>query len=95
MAGLVRIQTVVHLIKFGGYRQFNVPKPPLLLAANRCGQLGWLHGQIRLQRQNFWSTKNKNVNRHLRIDSLLLGDKLHNGCEGTARYIIWGVINIK
>jgi len=35
MAGLVRIQTVVHLIKFGGYRQFNVPKPPLLLAANR------------------------------------------------------------
>jgi hypothetical protein len=37
MAGEVRIQTVVQLIKFGGYRQFSVPKPPLLLAAKRCG----------------------------------------------------------
>jgi len=36
MAGEVRIQTVVQLIKFGGYRQFSVPKPPLLLAAKRC-----------------------------------------------------------
>jgi len=35
MAGEVRIQTVVQLIKFGGYRQFSVPNPPLLLAANR------------------------------------------------------------
>ena len=35
MAGEVRIQTVVQLIKFGGYRQFSVPKPPLLLAAKR------------------------------------------------------------
>ena len=35
MAGEVRIQTFVQLIKFGGYRQFCVPKPPLLLAANR------------------------------------------------------------
>jgi hypothetical protein len=26
----------VQLINFGGYRQFSVPKPPLLLAANRC-----------------------------------------------------------
>jgi hypothetical protein len=34
MAGEVRIQTFVQLIKFGGYRQFSVPKPPLLLAAN-------------------------------------------------------------
>jgi len=38
MAGEVRIQTVVHLIKFGAYRQFSVPKPPLLLAANRYAQ---------------------------------------------------------
>ena len=35
MAGEVRIQTFVQLIKFGGYRQFSFPKPPLLLAANR------------------------------------------------------------
>ena len=35
MAGEVRIQTFVQLIKFGGYRQFSVPKPPLLLAAKR------------------------------------------------------------
>jgi len=35
MAGEVRIQTFVQLIKFGGYRQFSVSKPPLLLAANR------------------------------------------------------------
>ena len=35
MAGEMRIQTFVQLIKFGGYRQFSVPKPPLLLAANR------------------------------------------------------------
>jgi hypothetical protein len=35
MAGEVRIQTVMQLIKFGGHRQFSVPKPPLLLAANR------------------------------------------------------------
>jgi len=40
MAGEVRIQTVVQLIKFGGYRQFSVPKPPLLLAANRYTQAG-------------------------------------------------------
>jgi len=26
---------IVQLIKFGGYRQFSVPNPPLLLAANR------------------------------------------------------------
>jgi len=26
---------IVQLIKFGGYRQFCVPKPPLLLAAKR------------------------------------------------------------
>jgi len=25
---------IVQLIKFGGYRQFSVPEPPLLLAAN-------------------------------------------------------------
>jgi len=35
MAGEVRTQTVVQLIKFSGCRQFSVPKPPLLLAANR------------------------------------------------------------
>ena len=35
MAGEVRIQTVVQLIKFGAYRKFSVPKPPLLLAAIR------------------------------------------------------------
>jgi len=35
MAGEVRIQTFVQLIKFGGYRQFSVPNPPLLLAAQR------------------------------------------------------------
>ncbi len=28
-------RNIVHLINFGGYRQFSVPKPPLLLAANR------------------------------------------------------------
>jgi len=39
MAGEVRIKTVVQLIKFGGYRQFSVPKSPLLLAANRYAQL--------------------------------------------------------
>jgi len=38
MAGEVRIQTVVQLIKFGEYRQLSVPKPPLLLAAKRYGQ---------------------------------------------------------
>jgi|GEM_PF-2613222 len=38
MAGEVRIKTVVQLIKFGGYRQFSVPKSPLLLAANRYKQ---------------------------------------------------------
>jgi len=38
MAGEVRKRTVVHLIKFGGYRQFSVPKPPVLLAANRYQQ---------------------------------------------------------
>ena len=38
MAGEVRIQTFVQLIKFGGYRQFSVPKPPLLLAAKRYQQ---------------------------------------------------------
>ncbi|MCE9540466.1 MAG: hypothetical protein K8R85_14795 [Bacteroidetes bacterium] len=27
--------SIVQLINFGGYRQFSVPKPPLLLAANR------------------------------------------------------------
>ena len=35
MAGEVRIQTFVQLIKFGAYIQFSVPNPPLLLAANR------------------------------------------------------------
>jgi len=30
---------IVQLIKFGGYRQFSVPKPPLLLAANRYRQV--------------------------------------------------------
>jgi len=35
MAGEVGKQTFVQLINFGGYRQFSVPKPPLLLAANR------------------------------------------------------------
>ena len=30
---------IVQLIKFGGYRQFSVPKPPLLLAAKRYGQV--------------------------------------------------------
>ena len=35
MAGEVRIQTFVQLIKFGGYRQFSIPNPPLLLAASR------------------------------------------------------------
>lgn len=38
MAGEVRIQTVVQLINFGGYRQFSFPKPPLLLAAKRYKQ---------------------------------------------------------
>jgi hypothetical protein len=38
MAGEVRIQTFVQLIKFSAYRQFCVPNPPLLLAANRCVQ---------------------------------------------------------
>jgi len=37
MAGKVRIQTFVQLIKFGGYRQFSVPNSPLLLAAKRYG----------------------------------------------------------
>jgi hypothetical protein len=36
MAGEVRIQTFVQLIKFSAYRQFSVPNPPLLLAAKRC-----------------------------------------------------------
>jgi len=35
MAGEVRIQTFVDLINFGGYSQFSVPKPPLLLAEKR------------------------------------------------------------
>jgi hypothetical protein len=35
MAGEVLIQTFVDLINFGGYSQFSVPNPPLLLAANR------------------------------------------------------------
>jgi hypothetical protein len=35
MAGEVRIQTFVQLIKFGGYRQFSVPNPPQRKAANR------------------------------------------------------------
>jgi hypothetical protein len=30
---------IVQLIKFGGYRQFSVPKPPLLLAAKRYASL--------------------------------------------------------
>jgi hypothetical protein len=30
---------IVQLIKLGGYRQFSVPKPPLLLAANRYASL--------------------------------------------------------
>ena len=38
MAGKVQIQTVVQLMKFSVYGQFSVPKPPLLLAADRCGQ---------------------------------------------------------
>jgi len=29
---------IVHLIKFSAYRQFSVPKPPLLLAAKRYRQ---------------------------------------------------------
>jgi len=29
---------IVQLIKFGGYRQFSVPNPPLLLAAKRYSQ---------------------------------------------------------
>ena len=33
---------IVQLIKFGAYRQFSVPKPPLLLAANR-----WQPWQVR------------------------------------------------
>jgi len=33
--GEVRIQTVVQLIKFGGYRQFSVLNPPQRKAANR------------------------------------------------------------
>ena len=35
MAGEVRTQTVVQLIKFGAYRKFSAPNPPLLLAAKR------------------------------------------------------------
>ena len=35
IAGEVRIQTFVQLIKFGGCRQFSVPNPPLLVAAKR------------------------------------------------------------
>jgi len=35
MAGEVRIQAVVQLIKFGGYRRFSVPNPPQRKAANR------------------------------------------------------------
>jgi len=31
-------RNIVQLINIGGYRQFSVPKPPLLLAANRCAQ---------------------------------------------------------
>jgi len=38
MAGEVRIQTFVQLIKFGGYRKFSLPKPPLLVAAKRYAQ---------------------------------------------------------
>jgi len=36
MASEVRIRTFVQLIKLGGYRQFSVTNPPLLLAAKRC-----------------------------------------------------------
>jgi hypothetical protein len=32
-------RNIVQLINFGGYRQFSVPKPPLLLAAKRYGQV--------------------------------------------------------
>lgn len=39
MAREARIQTFVQLIKFGGYRQFSVPNPPLLLAAKRYLQV--------------------------------------------------------
>jgi len=39
MAGEVRIQTFVQLIKFGGYRQFSVPKSALLLAPKRYRQV--------------------------------------------------------
>jgi hypothetical protein len=35
MAGKVRIQPVVQLIKFGRYRQLSVPNPPQRKAANR------------------------------------------------------------
>jgi len=35
IAGEVRIQTVVHPIKFGGYRKFSVPNPPQRKAAKR------------------------------------------------------------
>jgi hypothetical protein len=42
MAGEVRIQTFVQLIKLSAYRQFRVSKPPLLLAANRYSQCGFL-----------------------------------------------------
>jgi hypothetical protein len=45
MAGEVRIQTFVQLIKFGGYIQFSVPKPPLILAANLYKQACWTTGQ--------------------------------------------------
>jgi len=38
MAGEVRIQTFVQLIKLSAYRQFSAPNPPLLLAANRYKQ---------------------------------------------------------
>ena len=38
MAGEVRIQTFVQLIKFSEYRLFSVPKPPLLEATKRYGQ---------------------------------------------------------
>ncbi len=38
MAEEVRIQTVVQLIKFGGYRQFGVLNPPQRKAANRYSQ---------------------------------------------------------
>jgi len=38
MAGEDGIQTFVQLIKFSAYRQFSVPNPPLLLAANRWVQ---------------------------------------------------------